>query len=77
MQIGVALADSHNVEAWMEASAMGKPLYERHGFSSVAEIQFRTEKDGASNTWRRCEHEMKPESVHAMWRPRKDACDTL
>lgn len=76
MEIGVALADQHNLDAWMEASGMGKPLYEKHGFSSVAEIQFDTEKDGASDTWRRCEHGMKPAPVYAMWRPKRTSEDT-
>ncbi|KAF2656092.1 hypothetical protein K491DRAFT_628904 [Lophiostoma macrostomum CBS 122681] len=76
MRAGIATANAHDVEAWMEASAMGRPLYEKHGFTSVVEIQFRTEKDGASDIWRRCEHEMKPASVHAMWRPRKGIHDS-
>ena len=68
MQHGCNLADSLDVETFMEASSLGKPLYERYGFQSLLKFGFDTEKPDASDTWRKCEHEMTPEPIFAMWR---------
>jgi hypothetical protein len=71
MAAGLELADKLNVETWMEASSMGRPLYENHGFRSLSCIAFDTEKPDASDVWRRCEHEITPQPCFAMWRPRQ------
>lgn len=71
MDIGVSLADKHDVEAWMEASSMGRPLYEQHGFRSLFKISFDTTRNGATDGWRRCEHEMTPAPFYPMWRPKR------
>ena len=55
MNVGVKRADELNLECWMEASGTGKPLYETFGFKPVAPIEFDTEKDNASDTWRKCQ----------------------
>lgn len=70
MDIGVEQADAMGVECWMEASAMGKALYENHGFRSLFKIQFDMEKKDATDTWRRCMHELTPTPVFPMWRPK-------
>jgi hypothetical protein len=70
MEIGILQADKLNLECWMEASSMGKPLYEKFGFQSLTEITFDTDAPGTSDEWRRYAHEMTPQSVFAMWRPR-------
>jgi len=75
MQWGVDKADELDIEAWNEASAMGKPLYEKFGFRSLFRFAFDTEKKGASDEWRRMEHEMTPYPFYAMWRPRKGVWD--
>jgi hypothetical protein len=49
---------------------MGKPLYEKFGFHSLFRIAFDTNKKEPSDVWRKCEHEMTPEPVFAMWRPK-------
>jgi predicted N-acetyltransferase YhbS len=69
MQVGIARADELRVEAWMEASLMGRPLYENFGFRSLFKMAFDTERRDASDQWRRMEHEMTPTAFHAMWRP--------
>lgn len=71
MEIGVSIADKHNIEAWMEASPMGKPLYQKHGFQSLFKVAFDTQKLDASDVWRKCEHEMTPVPIFAMWRPKR------
>lgn len=75
MTTGTSLADKLNLECWMEASSMGKPLYEKHGFRSLLKIGFDTEKKDGSDLWRKAEHELTPPPVFAMWRPKASLCE--
>ncbi|KAF2877554.1 hypothetical protein BDV95DRAFT_674137 [Massariosphaeria phaeospora] len=70
MTAGISRAHDLDLECWMEATAMGKPLYEKFGFRSLFKVAFDTEKANASDVWRKCEHEMTPHAFFAMWRPR-------
>ncbi|KAH7108672.1 hypothetical protein B0J11DRAFT_449561 [Dendryphion nanum] len=69
MKVGTDRADSLNLESWLEASHMGKVLYELHGFRLLFKIDFDTEKKNAGDIWRKCEYEMKPKPLYTMWRP--------
>lgn len=70
MKVGTAQADELGVECWMEASPMGKLLYESHGFRSLFKMQFDMERTDASDVWRKCVHELTPKTaVFPMWRP--------
>lgn len=71
MDVGVMRADELDLECWLEASAMGKPLYEKFGFQSLLKIAFDTDKANASDEWRKSAHELTPEPIYAMWRPAK------
>lgn len=73
MTIGIQQADQIDVECWLEASSMGKPLYEKFGFQSLLKLGFDNEKPDASDEWRKCAHEMTPPPVFAMWRPKRTA----
>lgn len=70
MNEGISRADDLDLECWMEASSMGRPLYEKFGFRSVSKITFNTDKPDASDIWRKCQHEMTPPPITAMWRPK-------
>jgi hypothetical protein len=41
---GCERADEMDVEAYLEATPMGRPLYERYGFVAVKEVEFCTGK---------------------------------
>jgi hypothetical protein len=71
MDVGISRADGLNLECWMEASTMGKPLYEKFGFRSLLKLAFDNERIDASDEWRKCAHEMTPDAIFAMWRPKK------
>ena len=73
MDVGIARADELDLECWMEASGMGRPLYEKFGFQSLLKIAFETEKRNASDEWRRCAHELTPPPIIAMWRSTKSS----
>jgi hypothetical protein len=64
-------ADKHNYECWLEGTPMAKIMYEQFGFKSLLKIAFDTDKKNASDVWRKCEHELTPLPIHAMWRPKK------
>ena len=55
MAVGVEHADAMNIECWMEASSLGKPLYETFGFRSLIKLAFDLDKKDASDIWRRCQ----------------------
>jgi GNAT superfamily N-acetyltransferase len=71
MNVGILRADSLNLECWMEASTMGKPLYEKFGYQSLLTLAFNNERSDASDEWRKCAHEMTPPPIFAMWRPKR------
>ncbi|KAF1946909.1 hypothetical protein EJ02DRAFT_335068 [Clathrospora elynae] len=71
MNVGILRADELDLECWMEASGMGRPLYEKFGFQSLLKLAFDNEKPGASDEWRKCAHEMTPPPIFAMWRPKR------
>ena len=76
MSVGVSQADTLHLECWMEATSMGKPLYEKHGFRSVFKFAFDMEKKDATDLWRKAQHELTPAPVSAMWRPRRGIWET-
>lgn len=71
MKVGILRADELNLECWMEASSMGKSLYEKFNFQPLLKLAFDTEKPNATDEWRKCAHEMTPPPVFAMWRPKQ------
>lgn len=71
MNVGIMRADDLNLECWMEASAMGKPLYEKFDFQSLLKLAFDTDRSDATDEWRKCAHEMTPPPIYAMWRPKR------
>lgn len=71
MNVGILRADELNLECWMEASSMGKPLYEKFKFRVLLKIAFDNEISNPSDEWRKCAHEMTPRPIFAMWRPKQ------
>jgi GNAT superfamily N-acetyltransferase len=69
MDWGVKKADELGVEAWMEASSLGRLLYENVGFKVLLKLVWDTHKIDADDDWRRMEHELTPPPFCVMWRP--------
>lgn len=76
MAAGISQADSLNVECWLEATAMGKPLYEKHGFRSLLGFTVDMERKNASFLWKRAQHELTPSPISGMWRPKGGVWET-
>lgn len=49
---GTARADEMDLDAYLEASEMGQPLYERHGFKIVKLLQFDLSRFGGEGVFR-------------------------
>ena len=73
MTVGILRADELDLECWMEASGMGRPLYEKFGFQPLLKVAFDNDKASASDEWKKCAHEMTPPAIFAMWRPKKSS----
>ncbi|KAF1843333.1 uncharacterized protein K460DRAFT_378500 [Cucurbitaria berberidis CBS 394.84] len=71
MNVGILRADELDLECWLEASSMGKSLYERFKFQALLKIAFDNERPDATDEWRKCAHEMTPPPIFAMWRPKQ------
>lgn len=69
MQWGIDKAEKLGLEAYLEASPMGKPLYEKFGFGVLLMIAYDTTKPNADDEWRRLQHDLSPEPFFSMWRP--------
>jgi len=66
---GARKADESGLEAYVEASVMGKSVYEKHGFvvMSVPELKF--ENPHPSEEWKRLVQGLRAEPPTLMWRP--------
>lgn len=76
MDIGIKQADTLDLECWLEASAMGKPLYEKYAYQSLFKLAWDTDRRDASDEWRKCVSEMTPDSYFVMWRPKQSQWKT-
>ncbi|MCJ1426386.1 hypothetical protein MMC29_004289 [Sticta canariensis] len=66
---GTRKADEMGVEAFIEATDIGKPLYDRHGFTSMNEYTLKPSKPDPGEEWKKLEEELGPMHGHFMWRP--------
>jgi hypothetical protein len=64
MEWGVKKADEMNVPSFIEASDLGKLLYEKFGFMTFGEIDVNTEKENASAEWKRLQKDLPPDTQY-------------
>ncbi|RHZ61797.1 putative GNAT family acetyltransferase [Aspergillus thermomutatus] len=74
MRWGVGKADAMGLEAWLDASEFGEPLYKKYGFrkvlfNSVKPIPSRQLSDEEQKEWTHCEQTFLPINATVMWRP--------
>ncbi|MCJ1271667.1 hypothetical protein MMC22_011572 [Lobaria immixta] len=75
MTWGIGKAQELGIESFIEASASGRFLYERFGYSVLFKIAFDSSKADPSDEWRKLEHELTPIMFYAMWRPARNALE--
>ena len=61
--------DELRVEAYLEGTAVGTPLYEEFGFVTIEHTKFRFRRDGPSEEWMRMVRELQSRPISIMWRP--------
>jgi len=67
---GTKKADEMRVEAFVEATEDGRPLYARHGFHYMNAIVLDAKVDEPSEQWKALGKRLRlPIVLHAMWRP--------
>jgi GNAT superfamily N-acetyltransferase len=71
---GVEKADALGLEAWLDASEFGAPVYKKYGFrevvsNSVKPIPTRKLSDEEQKEWMHCEETFLPIDERVMWRP--------
>lgn len=71
MNWGTNKADSEGLEAFIEASPMGKLLYANHGFQVVGTgvVTPQVDEKDKSKEWKRLEQQLSPLDFTVMWRP--------
>ncbi|MCJ1393927.1 hypothetical protein MMC18_007473 [Xylographa bjoerkii] len=70
LEWGTKKADERNVEAFVEATDDGKPLYARHGFHFMNPIVMDAKVDEPSEQWKALGKQLcLPIVVYFMWRP--------
>jgi hypothetical protein len=74
MRWGVEKADAQGLEAWLDASEFGAPLYKKYGFREVVfnrvkPVPMRQFSDEEQKEWTQCEETFLPINETVMWRP--------
>ena len=67
---GTRLADEMGVEAYVEGTYLGKPLYEKYGFVVVEYKHMEFENENPSEEWKRIVHDLQANPTATMWRPK-------
>jgi hypothetical protein len=70
MSWGLQKAEELDLECFLEASLLGKRLYERFDFIALMSMVVNTDKKNPSQTWTRLQSQYSPITVTLMWRPR-------
>ncbi|KAL3482412.1 acyl-CoA N-acyltransferase [Aspergillus californicus] len=75
MEWGLRIADERGLEAWLDASEFGAPLYENFGFrrvlvNAVVPVPGRELGEDERREWEECEAVMLPIVYTLMWRPK-------
>ncbi|KAL4956945.1 hypothetical protein BDW69DRAFT_181080 [Aspergillus filifer] len=74
MDWGMKIADKRGMEAWLDASEFGAPLYEKYGFrkigvNPVRPVPGKELSEEEKKGWESCERDLLPIDYTVMWRP--------
>lgn len=72
MEWGLSIADSMQLEAFVESTEDGRALYEASGFTVVNAFYLDPQKEGASEEYKKVKNEIfsEPQRGWFMWRPK-------
>jgi hypothetical protein len=69
MKYGMGKISEMGVEAFVEASAQGLPLYRKFGFRTIDKVSTDTTIENPGFIWRKLEHDLGEEVIWWMWKP--------
>ncbi|KAI0172719.1 hypothetical protein GGR52DRAFT_580422 [Hypoxylon sp. FL1284] len=69
MDWGIKKAEDMGVEMFLDATPMGRPLYEKNGFVVVEDNVVAPQTDSPDDAWRETEAKVGPSTHYVMWRP--------
>ncbi|KAF1976795.1 acyl-CoA N-acyltransferase [Bimuria novae-zelandiae CBS 107.79] len=72
VQWGIDMAKELGVEFWLDASPVGKPLYEKMGFELVERVPLVPKTEVPDEVWNTTAQKFKDVVVWTMWRPKED-----
>jgi len=71
LQWGIDTAKELGIEFWLNATPMGKPLYEKHGFEIVEENPLKPTTTNPDETWKAMEKQFEGVVFWTMWLPKE------
>ena len=69
MAWGAEIMQERNLEGFLEASELARPLYEKFGYRVVFKVMCYNPQP-ENQAWKRYAHDLTPNAWFAMWRPR-------
>ncbi|RYP50307.1 hypothetical protein DL768_004160 [Monosporascus sp. mg162] len=69
MDWGKAKADQLGLETFLDATAMGKPLYEANAYIPIEDNLIHPQKENPDEKWKDLEEKVGPFTLTLMWRP--------
>lgn len=69
MKYGLEKAEELNLECFLEASDLGRDLYEKYEFRPLMDFHVNMHKKGASQSWIRLQNQSPKIHCTLMWRP--------
>lgn len=70
---GLETAKRQNLEFWLNATPLGKPLYQKYGFEVVERNPLVPKTDHPDGKWKQIEGEMGEVVFWTMWLPKEGA----
>lgn len=66
---GMRKSDEMGIEFFLDATPVGKPLYDKNGFVCVKENVIIPQTDAPDEAWKKTEAKVGPVTFWPMWRP--------
>ena len=75
MEWGLRIAQEMGLEVYLDASDIGKPLYQKYGFVEVGRTDLQPTDRRDSAEWEELEKKLPPFHTSHMWKPAGAQCE--
>lgn len=69
MDWGMAKADEMGVEFFLDATPVGRPLYDANGLIEIEKNDIKPQTENPDDAWKAVEKKIGPTTWYLMWRP--------